>query len=173
PEEYLTKYANDRGTTTASVWLGTTLACAECHDHKYDPFTQRDFYRMYAYFNNIPELGLDTRQGSPVPNLQIPTDEQARQLTTLRRQVSDLETRIKQEVTQATVDPPSPHFAPAEPQEYVWVDDALPRQALADGSEGDASWRWVVSPHPVLGGRLSSERTADGFGQHFFINSKD
>jgi mono/diheme cytochrome c family protein len=173
PEEYLTKYANDRVTTTASVWLGTTLACAECHDHKYDPFTQRDFYRLYAYFNNIPELGLDTRQGSPVPNLQIPTAEQAEQLTTLRRQVSELETRIKQEVAQATIDLPSPHFAPEQPQEYVWVDDALPRQALADGNEGEASWHWVASPQPVLGGRLSSERTAAGFGQHFFINSKD
>ena len=173
PEEYLTKYANDRVTTTATVWLGTTLACAECHDHKYDPFTQREFYRLYAYFNNMPELGLDTRQGSPVPNLQIPTPEQAEQLATLRRQVAELETRIKQEVAQATIDPPSPHFAPNEPQEYVWVDDELPREALADGSEGAASWHWVASPQPVLSGRLSSERTAAGFGQHFFINSKD
>lgn len=173
PEEYLTKYANDRVTTTASVWLGTTLACAECHDHKYDPFTQRDFYRMYAYFNNIPELGLDTRQGSPVPNLQIPTAEQAEQLTTFRRQIAELETRIKQEVTRVTIDPPSPHFAPEQPQEFVWVDDALPREALADGNGGEASWRWVASPQPVLGGRLSSERTAEGFSQHFFINSKD
>ena len=112
PEEYLTKYANDRVTTTATVWLGTTLACAECHDHKYDPFTQRDFYRLYAYFNNIPELGLDTRQGSPVPNLQIPTAEQAAQLATYRRQIAELEARIKQEVAQVTIDPPSPHFAP-------------------------------------------------------------
>ncbi len=173
PEEYLTKYANDRVTTTATVWLGTTLACAECHDHKYDPFTQRDFYRLYAYFNNIPELGLDTRQGSPVPNLQIPSQQQAAQLAALRKQVADFEARIKAEVAAATIDPPSPNTSSGEPQEFVWLDDALPRQALADGSEGDASWRWVASPQPVLSGRLASERTAAQFGQHFFINSKE
>jgi mono/diheme cytochrome c family protein len=173
PEEYLTKYANDRVTTTATVWLGTTLACAECHDHKYDPFTQRDFYRLYAYFNNIPEMGLDNRQGSPVPNLQIPTAEQTVQIDSHRRQISDLEARVKTEVAQATIDPPSPRRADEGPQETVWLDDALPRQALADGSEGDASWHWVESPEPVLSGRRASTRTASGFAQHFFINSKD
>ena len=161
-------------TTTATVWLGTTLACTECHDHKYDPFTQRDFYRLYAYFNNIPEQGLDTRQGSPVPNLQIPTPEQPAQLATYRRQVAELEAQH-----QAAKWPRPRSIRPArtlardEPQEYVWVDDALPREALADGSEGRASWHWVDSPQPVLSGRLASERTAAGFGQHFFINSKD
>ncbi len=173
PQEYLTKYANDRVTTTATVWLGTTLACTECHDHKYDPFTQRDFYRLYAYFNNIPELGLDTRQGSPVPNLQIPAPDQSAQLVSYGRQISDLEKRIKEQVASTTLDPPSPRSTTDQPQEYVWLDDALPRQALADGSEGDASWHWVGSPHPVLSGRLATERTAPGFSQHFFINSKD
>jgi Protein of unknown function (DUF1549) len=44
--------ANRRVNTTATVWLGTTLSCAQCHDHKYDPFSQRDYYRFFAYFNN-------------------------------------------------------------------------------------------------------------------------
>ncbi|MBI3836481.1 MAG: PSD1 domain-containing protein [Planctomycetia bacterium] len=173
PEEYLTKYANDRVTTTATVWLGTTLACCECHDHKYDPFTQRDFYRLYAYFNNIPEMGLDNRQGSPVPNLQIPTPDQTAQLNSYRRQIGDLEGRVKAEVARATIDPPSPNSSTGEPQEFVWLDDELPRMALPDGSEGDASWHWVASPAPVLSGRLACERTANGFAQHLFINSKD
>ncbi len=173
PEEYLTKYANDRVTTTATVWLGTTLACAECHDHKYDPFTQRDFYRLYAYFNNIPELGLDTRQGSPVPNLQIPTAEQTARIDSLHRQIADLEGRLKAEVAAATIDPPDPRMADTPRQEFVWVDDGLPRGALADGTEGDASWRWVESPEPVLSGRRASTRVATGFAQHFFINAKD
>ncbi len=173
PEEYLTKYAGDRVTTTSVVWLGSTLACAECHDHKYDPFTQRDFYRMYAYFNNIPELGLDTRQGSPVPNLQIPTAEQSAQVTALRGEIAALEQRIKEAVATATIDPPAVETTPGEGTEYVWLDDALPRQALPDGTQGDASWQWASSPAPVLSGRVSTERTAQGFGQHYFINSKD
>src|SRR4029078_5045087 len=80
PQEYLPKYANDRVTTTATVWLGTTLACAECHDHKYDPFTQRDFYALYAMFHNIPEEGLDGQKDNPKPSLRVGTPEQYRQL---------------------------------------------------------------------------------------------
>src|SRR5262249_55270876 len=57
PAEYLAKAVIDRVSTTATVWLGTTLACAQCHDHKYDPFTQKDFYRFYAFFHNVPERG--------------------------------------------------------------------------------------------------------------------
>ena len=48
PDEYLSKYVIDRVDTVSTAWLGTTMACAECHDHKYDPFTTKDFYRLYA-----------------------------------------------------------------------------------------------------------------------------
>jgi hypothetical protein len=81
PEEYLTKYQVDRVSTTAQVWLGTTMGCAECHDHKYDPITTRDFYRFYAFFNTIPEKGLDgTRVRNPGPILRVPSPEQGSQL---------------------------------------------------------------------------------------------
>ena len=78
PEEYLTKYIGDRVTTTATVFLGVTLACAECHDHKYDPFTQKDFYRFYAFFNGIAEQGLDGNKESPAPRMKVPTAEPGR-----------------------------------------------------------------------------------------------
>jgi len=67
PKEYLAKAVMDRVSTTATVWLGTTMACAQCHDHKYDPFTQKDFYRLFAFFNNIAEKGLDGEKHNPVP----------------------------------------------------------------------------------------------------------
>ena len=54
-EEFRVKYVKERVGTTASVWLGLTLGCAECHDHKYDPFLQRDYYRLYAFFNNLED----------------------------------------------------------------------------------------------------------------------
>ncbi|MGE3803238.1 MAG: PSD1 and planctomycete cytochrome C domain-containing protein [Gemmataceae bacterium] len=54
PEENRVNTIIDRVNTTATVWLGTTLACAQCHNHKYDPFTQQDYYRVFAYFNNTP-----------------------------------------------------------------------------------------------------------------------
>ena len=57
PEEYAVEYVVDRVDTTSTVWLGLTVGCARCHDHKYDPITQKEFYQFFAYFNNVPERG--------------------------------------------------------------------------------------------------------------------
>ncbi len=58
PEEARTVALFDRVDTTCTTWLGLTMTCARCHDHKYDPFTQRDYYSLMAYFNNVPETGI-------------------------------------------------------------------------------------------------------------------
>ena len=54
PEENRTNQIIDRVNTTGTVWLGTTLECAQCHSHKYDPFSQREYYQLFDYFNNTP-----------------------------------------------------------------------------------------------------------------------
>jgi hypothetical protein len=76
PEEFLVEYVVDRVETTATVWLGLTLGCARCHDHKYDPVSQRDFYRLYAFFNRVPEPGKGVRDDNSPPFLSAPTVEQ-------------------------------------------------------------------------------------------------
>ena len=53
-EEYRVEYVVDRVKTTSMVWMGLSLECAQCHNHKYDPFTQQDYYQLFAYFNNTP-----------------------------------------------------------------------------------------------------------------------
>ena len=58
-EEYRTEYVIDRLTTTSTVWMGLTMGCARCHDHKFDPISQKDFYRLFAFFNQVPERGLN------------------------------------------------------------------------------------------------------------------
>ncbi len=81
PDEYLAKYMVDRVNTTAQVWLGTTIGCAECHDHKYDPVSNREFYQLYAFFHNVPEKGLDgTRVRNPAPVMKVPTPDQGARL---------------------------------------------------------------------------------------------
>ncbi|MHB9006640.1 MAG: DUF1553 domain-containing protein [Limisphaerales bacterium] len=78
PDEYLNKYVVDRVNTTAGVWMGMTAGCAECHDHKYDRLTQKEFYQLYAFYHNVPEKGLDRiRSDNPPPRLPVPTPEQA------------------------------------------------------------------------------------------------
>jgi hypothetical protein len=73
PEEYQVEYVVDRLEATSTTWMGLTMGCARCHDHKYDPIPQKDFYRFFAFFNNINEKGLDGRTGNAEPFLQLPT----------------------------------------------------------------------------------------------------
>ena len=98
PKEYLAKAVTDRVATTATVWLGTTLACAQCHDHKYDPFTHKEFYQLYAFFNNVPEKGLDGERRSPIPTLLTPSPAQARRLSVIRRQLAAVEVRCRRKL---------------------------------------------------------------------------
>ena len=70
--EYRNLYVVDRIATTGVTWLGMTVACAQCHDHKYDPITQADYYKLYAFFNNVPENGKDgVRDRNPMPYLRV------------------------------------------------------------------------------------------------------
>ncbi|MFT7643218.1 MAG: hypothetical protein ACI9G1_004983 [Pirellulaceae bacterium] len=68
-EEYRTEYVMDRLTTTGTVWLGLTVGCARCHDHKFDPLSQKEFYQMFAFFNQVAERG----QSGFNPKAQIPS----------------------------------------------------------------------------------------------------
>jgi hypothetical protein len=87
-EEYRVEYVADRVRTLGMAWMGLTLECSRCHDHKYDPVTQRDFYRFYAFFNNIPEIGEDGRVANAVPMIPAPTAEQQQELSRLETAIS-------------------------------------------------------------------------------------
>ena len=89
PDEYLNKYVTDRVNTFGTVFLGSSIQCAECHNHKYDPFTQREYYQLYDFFNRIPEKGLDSDPAPPF--IQVPTARQASDLESLRTSVRTLE----------------------------------------------------------------------------------
>ena len=79
-EEYAVEYVVDRVETTSTVWLGLTMGCARCHDHKYDPLTQKEFYRFFAYFNNVPEKGKAFKYGNSPPFIPAPTPEHLTEL---------------------------------------------------------------------------------------------
>jgi len=81
PNEYAVKYVVGRVDTTSRAFLGLTMACAECHDHKYDPISQKEYYEFFAFFNTISEKGLDGNEESPVPRMKAPKQiHQARSL---------------------------------------------------------------------------------------------
>jgi len=97
PKEYLAKYASDRVRTTSAVWLGLTMGCAECHDHKFDPILTRDFYSMKAFFANIKETGLVPDRGINAwgSKLILPSAEQQRRSDELNRQIAWLNAELE------------------------------------------------------------------------------
>jgi hypothetical protein len=91
PEEYQTEYVVDRVEATSSTWLGMTMGCARCHDHKYDPIKQKDFYQFFAFFNTVDEKGLDGRNGNAEPFLQLPSASQKETLDGLKGRIDAAE----------------------------------------------------------------------------------
>ena len=93
PEEFLTEYCADRVETTSTVFLGLTMGCARCHDHKYDPLTQKDYYSMFAFFHSVTENGIGD-YGQPIrrntpPFLKLPSSEITAKLATLNRELEE------------------------------------------------------------------------------------
>jgi Protein of unknown function (DUF1553)/Protein of unknown function (DUF1549)/Concanavalin A-like lectin/glucanases superfamily/Planctomycete cytochrome C len=91
PEEYRVEYVVDRVDTTSTVFMGLTLGCARCHNHKYDPFTQKEYYQLTAYFNSIDEDGHSFDQGNSPPVMAAPTKEQQRRLRQFTQEIAQAE----------------------------------------------------------------------------------
>ena len=87
-EESRVEYVMDRVETTGTVWLGLTIGCCRCHDHKYDPLAQKEYYQLYAYFNSIAESGAVDRGGNANPVERLATPETERRVNELREEVA-------------------------------------------------------------------------------------
>lgn len=93
--EYRNLYIVDRIATTGVAWLGMTIACAQCHSHKYDPVSQKDYYRLYAFFNNVPENGKDgVRDRNPKPFLRVPSADDQAKLEQFDKDLATAETQL-------------------------------------------------------------------------------
>ncbi|MGE0130543.1 MAG: DUF1553 domain-containing protein [Blastocatellales bacterium] len=164
PEEYLTEYIIDRVETTATTWMGLTMGCARCHSHKFDPISQKEFYQFYAFFNSVPEVGLDGKIGNAAPMLSLPTDEQKAKQQELIRTIQDLTTALSDK-----------NVAPLEAE---WEKTLIGKMAVApvnditahyelDGSLADSSGRYrhgrTLNGDPAFGaGMVSRAVSLDG-----------
>jgi mono/diheme cytochrome c family protein len=97
-EEYRVEYVADRLDTTAAVWLGLTVGCARCHDHKFDPISQREYYQLFAFFNQGPETGL--APGNPPPLLDVADATWQQQLERLQAASAALQSTIATRIEQ-------------------------------------------------------------------------
>src|SRR5436190_6993162 len=82
-QEFICKAKVDRVSTTGNVWLGLSVGCARCHDHKYDPISQREFYQLFALLNNCEE-----------PQLKFPTEHQAKEEPALLAEIATFQKRL-------------------------------------------------------------------------------
>jgi len=128
PKEYLAKYAADRVRTASSVWLGSTVGCAECHDHKFDPFTSRDFYAMKAFFADIKETGLVPDRGPDAWGslLALPNEEQQRRQQELSLRLAEARKRLD-------------HAAAARAERQT----AWEREVIRRYEAGELNWRYL------------------------------
>jgi hypothetical protein len=148
-QEYLVENVADRVNTVGTVWMGLTLECARCHDHKFDPVSQREFYELYAFFNNIPERGLDGMFSNAGPSIPAPTPEQeAQQLA--------LDTALKE--AEAAMQKLRPQIDAAQ---AIW--EAKPRRPVEDVREDLVSW-WPfdANAEDQLGGESKASDNGGG-----------
>ncbi len=97
PKEYLSKYIAERVRNVSGAWLGVTIGCAECHDHKFDPFASRDFYQMEAFFADIEERGLYSGanvDGNWGPSMQLPSTDQVEELARLDSNIAAVKSKL-------------------------------------------------------------------------------
>jgi hypothetical protein len=92
--ESLNEYVVDRTNTLGTVWLGLTLGCAQCHDHKYDPISQQEYYGLYAFFNSIEESGFAGEKGNAEPVIELNWQAQERLVERLEREILECEARM-------------------------------------------------------------------------------
>lgn len=92
-QEFQVEYVADRVETTSTVWLGLTVGCARCHDHKFDPISQKDFYRMFAFFNHIAEYGRDGNI-APAPNMVVYKNDARENHAQLKERVASLRKQV-------------------------------------------------------------------------------
>ena len=161
-KEYLSIYAADRVRTTASVWLGATLGCAQCHDHKFDPYTAKDFYSFAAFFADVKGPGVygGNSKWEPVVMLPTPMQESALQdiddeLTKLQKVFKASSPRLEAKQAEWENEIRS-LLASMEPTDFAWIDDAQ-----ANGGSTEGTWEFVgKNEAPVFSKLLSRRQTA-------------
>jgi hypothetical protein len=162
-EEVYVRNVVDRVDTNGVVLFGMTFGCARCHDHKYDPLSMKEYYSLFAFFNNLDGPALDGNSPQPPPIVRMASPPQKSRLDALEQRQAALQKEVSQAVAKvkydASQDAKLPEEAPVG--DYVWIEDGLPRgvKQLTDGGI-NLAWDFVSKPAPILSGERSLKLSA-------------
>ena len=187
PKEYMAKYAADRVRNVSTVWMGATLGCAECHDHKFDPFTTREFYSLAAFFADVKETIIGAQEPTrfpdpeqaaalkrledrraPIKAIKNPSPEVKKELAALDLQIADLVRKIPSSLVSTSI---PPRVGNRVLPRGNWMDDSgptvvpdVPASLAAHGVSRTAGRatrpvaRWLVSGRNPLVARVMVNR---------------
>lgn len=154
--EYKTTYASDRVETYGTAVLGLTIGCARCHDHKFDPISQKDYYQLFAYFNNIKEYGLLlSTEIVPTPSLLLPNPEQEANLTKLRvaSEAADANVRKTRDEADSRLDT----WLTQKPEQ-----PSITARFSLDSLEGDKYPNQIKGNDKIFGNRIGNAESVPG-----------
>ena len=147
PEEQRFVILFDRMDTTATTWLGLTMACAQCHDHKYDPITQRDYYALMDAFNRVPERGTPQRQSTRIrvaePFIELPTAENKARIAAFERRIRLMESEVQPANDRAFQQWRSHLASDQKAREQAALPDELKAGFKRDDAEETSRSKWL------------------------------
>lgn len=172
--EFHVRYAVDRVETASTVFMGLTMGCAVCHDHKLDPITQKEFFQVFSIFNNMAERAMDGNAPLPPPMMKVPSPDQETEQKEIESRLAKVNEQLRDAARQVSyTDPASVADRPTpEPEDVVWIEDDWPPGASPNVNAGNTPHRWVTAAEgKVFSGERAIERKGAGLHQVFFDKS--